>query len=42
MKKNENAAQRYSTIKTIYRETYREDASRKMREKAANEKENCS
>jgi len=42
MKKRENAAERYSSIKTIYRETYREDVSRKMREKAANEKENCS
>jgi hypothetical protein len=42
MKKKENAAKRYSTIKTIYNETYREDISRKMREKASEEKENCS
>jgi len=42
MKNRENAAKRYSKIKTIYNETYREDISRKMREKASKEKENCS
>lgn len=40
--KKKRAAEKYSNIKTIYRETYKEDVSRKMREKAANEKENCS
>lgn len=42
MRKYQNAAEEYSAMKKIYQENYLENASRKMREEAANEKQNCS
>lgn len=42
MNKNLNAAEKYSAMKKIYHENYLEDISRRMREKAANEKEDSS
>jgi len=39
---NRNEAKQYSSIKHIYRETYLEDISHRLRKEAKNEKENCS
>lgn len=42
MKKDKNTAANYSAIKQIYRENYLEDASRRLREEAAEVKEDRS
>ncbi len=42
MKRNRNSATKYSAIKQIYRENYLEDVSRRLREEAAEVKEDSS